>query len=91
MATPYLRLVQKTMAEILELDRPLTVDGITDFVEEWFKKTLDRKRFVTRAALNVMRNRKINAVLRVLKMIGSNVDVLMETTLRQKITNRLNQ
>ena len=77
------------MAEILELERPLEVDTIAKYMVEWFNKTLEKKQFVTRAAYNLMQQRKTNAVLRVLKMIGSNVDVLMETTLRQRIANEL--
>ena len=77
------------MAEIMDLERPLEVETIVNYMAKWFSETLKKKQFVTRATYNVLQQRKINAVMRVLKMIGSNVDVLLETTLRQKIMEKL--
>ena len=89
MATPYLKMVQKTLDDIMKFDRPLNFDKLTDYVENWFKSKIDRGRFVTRASYNKILQRKINATIRAIKAIGTNVDILMETNLRAQIHNRI--
>ena len=88
-ATPYLRMVQKTLNDVLQFTRPLTVDKLADYVEAWYRKKLENRRFITRAAYNKMLQRKINATIRAAKTIGNNVDVLLETSLRNKISSRV--
>ena len=89
-ATPYLKMVLKTLSEVLQLTRPLTIDKIVDYVELWYKNKLTKRRFITRAAYNKLLQRKINATIRALKTVGNNVDVLMETSIRNKISARVN-
>ena len=84
-----MKMVQKTLDDILKFDRPLNFDKITDYVEAWFKSKIDRGRFVTRASYNKILQRKINATIRAIKAIGTNVDVLMETNLRGQIHERV--
>ena len=88
--TPYLRMVHKTLADVLQLTRPLTIDKITDYVEAWYKKKLEKRQFVTRNGYSRILQRKINATIRAIKTVGNNVDILMETTIREKINARIN-
>ena len=88
METPYLKLIGKTYEEVLQIERPLTVDKLVDVVVHWFEETLLGKRFVTRAAYNKLLARKTSAIVRVLKTISPQADIAMEIQLRKKISER---
>ena len=88
METPYLKLIGKTFEEVLQIERPLTVDKLAEVVVQWFEETLAGKRFVTRAAYNKLLARKTSAIVRVLKTISPQADIAMEIQLRKKISER---
>ena len=82
-------MVQKTLDDIMKFDRPLSITKIVEYIELWFKDKIDSRRFVTRASYNKLLQRKITATVRAIKAIGTNVDILMETNLRNQIAQKI--
>ena len=87
-STPYLKMISKTFEEVLDMDRPLTVDALADYVKKWFDQHLDSKTFITRAAYNKLLTRKTNAVIRAVRALSPKLDVALEISLRQKISQK---
>ena len=82
-------MVRDTMTDILAMERPLTVDKLADYVNEWYKAKWEKRIYLTRAGYNTMLRRKTNATVRVIKAIGLNADNMMEIILRQRISERI--
>ena len=70
------------------MDRPLTVDALADYVKAWFDKQLSAKTFITRAAYNKLLSKKTNAVIRAVRALSPKLDVALEISLRQKISQK---
>ena len=88
MGTPYLKLVGSTFNDVLQMDRPLTVEALAQYVEQWFEKHISSKKFVTRATYNKMLAQKTSAVIRALRALSPKMDMAMEITLRQRIGDK---
>ena len=87
--TPYLTMVRDTMSDVLAMDRPLTVDKLADYVNNWYQEQWDKRLYITRSGYNTMLRRKTNATVRVVKSIGLNTDSMLEIILRQRISERV--
>ena len=78
-------MVGSTYNDILQLERPLTLDKLADYAREWFDQELQKQTFVTRAAHNKMLSSKTSAIVRVLKTLSPR-NTHHEILLRQKIS-----
>ena len=86
--TPYLKLIGKTYEEVLQMNRPLTVEQLAEHVRKWFEKILATKTFVTRASYNKLLSRKTSAVIRAVRALSPSMDVTLEINLRKKIEEK---
>ena len=76
------------MEEMLQLDRPLTADIVADYVKKWFDNELSKRTFVTRSAHYKLLHRKTSAVIRVIRTLSPRNDVMLEATVRSKISQK---
>ena len=81
-------MVGQTFDDVLKMERPLTVEKMANYVKKWFDEEIAKGKYITRSGYNKTLNRKINATVRVLKAISPSVDVVLETRLRQEISQK---
>ena len=81
-------MVGDTYNDVLEMDRPLTVEKLSDYVRQWLDKQREKKLYTTRASYNNILKRKTAAVVRVLKTLSPTSDIQMEIALRREIGNK---
>ena len=80
-------MVGATYNDILQLERPLTLEKLANYARDWFDKELQKQTFVTRAAHNKMLSSKTSAIVRVLKTLSPR-NTHHEIVLRQKISEK---
>ena len=77
-----------TLKDVLEMERPLTVEKLADYVRQWFDRQKEISHLVTRGSYNKILKRKTAAVVRVLKTLTQTADVQQELALRREITKK---
>ena len=80
-------MVGETYNDILQLERPLTLDKMAKYVQKWFDNEVQKKTFVTRAAYNKMLSSKTSATIRVLRTLSPR-NTHHEILLRQRISEK---
>ena len=76
------------MTDIMAMDRPLTVDKLANYVSEWYAEQQRQCVYTTRSRYNALLRRKTYATIKAVRALGQNVDVLMETVIRQEISKK---